>query len=89
MEDQDIDWSTYTPQEAREGMKRLTAKKGPRFDLLATPAKENLPAATSNQHAGKISTKRNKSNWIPPAKSSHEWRLPGEKEFDIDEEEME
>ena len=93
IENEDVDWSIYTPEEAREGMKKLTAKKGPRFDLLATPAKENAAgtSATTLQRTNNITAKKGKSGWIPPtkSKSTQDWRPPHEKEFEIDDDEME
>ena len=38
--DTTIEWTTYYAQEAKEGLRRLEAKKGPPFDFLASPPME-------------------------------------------------
>ena len=83
-EDKVMDWTTYTPDEARDGLKKLSAKRGPHLDLLATPVKEHTDGPTSKRATDQLLNKK-KSSWIPPQRKKNEsqaWR--SEKEFDID-----
>ena len=59
-----IDWTDFTAEEAREGIKKLNAKKGPRFDYLATPTKKD-----DEQEKEKRTERRNSAfPWIPPTR---------------------
>ena len=81
-EDGDMDWTEYTADEAREGLKKLNAKKGPRLDFLASPPTglSDSAASTSTAAAEKNSTRMNKNRfptksgsgipWIPPARKN-------------------
>ena len=61
-------WTEYSAEEARNGLKQLNAKKGPRFDFMSSPvasAKDTSVAPTrkgpSNANSG--------FPWVPPQRS--------------------
>ena len=72
----DIEWSSYSPEEAREGLKRLSSKKGPPFDILATPEKDNVEETRSGSSKN-TTTRRLPPAWEPPARkgtNGQPWR---------------
>ena len=80
-EDKDVDWQQYTPEEAKDGLKKLQAKGGPRFNLLASPEKGDSTAeASGNDKRRKIAAKGStNSSWAPPARTKNQgqdWRPP-------------
>ena len=70
-DDDEMEWSQYSPEEAREGIKRLNAKKGPRFDFLASPTNTDTSTTTTNT-AGQ----RSKRKAMAPATSGFPWVPP-------------
>ena len=69
-EDEEMQWTDYSAAEAREGLKKLNAKKGPRFDYMMSPPPGNAPAAPrSRQRESRSSTKSSSAfPWIPPTR---------------------
>ena len=48
-EGQATDWTEYSADEAREGLKKINGKKGPRFDFLASPKGGNETAGMAQR----------------------------------------
>ena len=80
-----IEWTQYTPAEAKDGLKRLHSSRGPIFDLLASPVNNNnqtttqLRAATGTKK--KTTTTTTQFPWIPPARTKEptkSWSAPEE-----------
>ena len=57
----------YTAEEARQGLKQLNAKRGPRFDFLASPAADKETTIQARRNVDKA--KRSAFPWIPPSRS--------------------
>ena len=78
-EDKPVDWTTYSAAEARDALKVLNAKKGPRIDLLKSPTANNAAGlATGGSNGGGTSaggTRKKTTNqnapafpWVPPTR---------------------
>ena len=82
-EGEEMVWTEYTAEEARDGLKKLNATRGPRFDYVSAPAidgsnsergmegekkkRKRLPAAASSTSCP----------WVPPARQGgNDWRPP-------------
>ena len=66
---QETNWTTYTAGEAREGIKKLSAKKGPRFDYMASPEKEDDASEPSKRKQQEKRSAATAFPWIPPTRS--------------------
>ena len=86
-----MDWTIYTPEEARNGLKRLTDKKGPRFDYMSTPTAK-APESTSRRQSSRPSynaTKPHEGGWVPPKRPASTHHCPNQTAECGDEEDME
>ena len=86
-----VQWTSYTVEEARDGLKKLNAKKGPRFDLLASPVnKSAVNLDMSNKKSNPrpkrtIPTKPGSSGfpWVPPPRDGRSGGVDdGDEEMD-------
>lgn len=80
-EEDETEWQSYTAREAREGLKRLNAKKGPRFDFLSTPpGQQNEERTAGTQRRGEKEKEKSTGTgygWVPPARGQGSgWRPP-------------
>ena len=76
---EEMDWTRYSSQEARDGLKRLTAKKGPRFDYLASPPPNSQPPSRPKpvlpaNNEGQNGQSGTGFNWIPPTRDRNTGR---------------
>ena len=66
-EGENTDWTEYSAEEARDGLKKMNGKKGPRFDYLASPTNEQAPPAQRPKQVV-VLRESSLSNWTPPAR---------------------
>ena len=71
----DTNWTDYYPEEAKKGLDKLNAKKGPRFDYLASPKPkpmetDALQGRSLQLRKSRLSnvTNSNGPPWTPPAR---------------------
>ena len=67
-DDSQTDWTDYTAEEAKNGLKQLNAKKAPRFDFLASPSPEAISSQKPATRKGPTQGKGSGFPWIPPAR---------------------
>ena len=90
-EGEDVDWTSYTPEEARTGLKKLNQRNGPRFDFLASPpGGDNVELPPVRRRNENVKEKSHTAYpWKPPQRQSTsgtEWRPPTRTEEDSSEE---
>ena len=72
-EGEPVDWTQYTANEAKEALKKMNAKKGPKFDILATPTRRQVEReggeGREKRSTGPRPRKPN-GGWIPPARGA-------------------
>ena len=66
-EDEAVEWSNYSPVEAKETLKKMQIRRGPRFDPLKSPV--------GGEEIGKKATRTGKEN-APPVPGTSGWKPP-------------
>ena len=95
MGEEETEWASYTPEEAREGIKRLAAKKGPRFDFVgaagtaANGTEESTSTGTTTSGAASTQTRSRRNDggfpWVPPTRKAGQRWTPAAKDREEDE----